>query len=109
MESKCFEVRDRWTFCPVICIKPIGVNYEQKYLLRRDGYDAGDFEPNVIYIKSQCRGVEYDVFAWQDRTHKTAHQFVKDNWKALRDGDVIDVEFILGETKVKKKSERHDD
>ena len=28
------------------------------------------------------------------------------NWQELRDGDVIDVEFILGETAEPKRSER---
>ena len=36
----------------------------------------------------------------------TAHEHIILNWDQLKDGDVIDVEFILGETKVKKDSER---
>ena len=36
----------------------------------------------------------------------TAHDHIVKNWVTLEDGDVIDVEFILGETKVKKVSER---
>jgi hypothetical protein len=37
-----------------------------------------------------------------------AHRYIEENWNALSDGDVIDVEFILGETKEKKISERYE-
>ena len=35
-----------------------------------------------------------------------AHNYVLDHFDELEDGDVVDVEFILGETEVKKTSER---
>ena len=35
----------------------------------------------------------------------TCHTHIVENWAKLNDGDVIDIEFILGETKVKKVSE----
>lgn len=42
------------------------------------------------------------VAAWNRR----AHLYVRDHWAELRDGDVVDVQFILGETAAPKKSER---
>lgn len=107
MEIKCLEVRDDGTFIPVLCIRPTPDNEAQRYLLRRDGY-RGDFsEPCIIMIDAQCRGVAYDCYDWKDtRTKRTAHNFIAEHWAELRDGDVVDVEYILGEKPTKKMSER---
>jgi hypothetical protein len=35
----------------------------------------------------------------------TAHAHILQNWHSLTSGDVIDVEFILGESKQPKESE----
>ena len=102
-------MRDRATFCPVICIRPIPSNEDQRYLLRRDGYSGDGSESCVIYIKGHCKGVGYDPYDWTDRTHRTAHIYITTHWHELFDGDVIDVEFILGETETKKTSERNND
>lgn len=111
MEIKVLEIRDRATFIPVICIRPVAENEAQRYLLRRDGYRADDSETCVIMIDAQCRGVSYDPYHWarDSRTKGNAHLYIEQHWSDLRDGDVIDVEFILGETSKKKISERFND
>jgi hypothetical protein len=48
----------------------------------------------------------YDPHNWNDRTKQVSHKWIQDNWDDINDGDVIDVEFILGESTVKKTSER---
>jgi len=108
MRVKVLEICDRHTFFPVICVHPVADNQEQFYLLRRDGYAATDDEPCVIMIDAQCRGASYDPHDWGQsmRTKTVAHRYITDNWADLRDGDVTDVEFILGETENKKLSER---
>jgi hypothetical protein len=106
MEVKCLEIRDKATFCPVICIRPVPENDAQRYLLARDGYVIDEFSECVILIKPQCRGVSYDPYNWGDRTFKTAHSWIEEYWDDLEDGDVVDVEFILCETAEKKRSER---
>jgi hypothetical protein len=108
MEVKCFEIRDSLTFVPVICFRPVPTNEAQRYLLRRDGYSGEVTERCIIYINAQCRGCSYDPYHWPDnpRTHRVAHDYIEKNWAALKDGDVIDVEFILGETTERKPSER---
>ena len=35
-----------------------------------------------------------------------AHHYIIEHWDKLRDGDVVDVSFILGETQQPKVSER---
>lgn len=108
MEIKCLEIRDAGTFIPVICIRPVPDNEAQRYLLRRDGYRGDDSEQCIIMIDAQCRGVAYDAYDWtrDARTKKNAHLYIADNWHTLNDGDVIDVQFILGETTEAKISER---
>ena len=108
MEVKCLEIRDRATFIPVICIRPVSKNDGQNYLLRRDGYRADESEHCIILIDAQCRGVAYDPYDWPSnpRTKRVAHDYITNNWQTLLDGEVIDVEFILGETQTKKTSER---
>ena len=108
MEVKSLEIRDANTFIPVICIRPVPSNEEQRYLLRRDGYRGDDTERCVILIDAQCRGVAYDPYDWvrDRRTKGHAHNYITEHWFELKDGDVIDVEFILGEKPDKKLSER---
>ena len=108
MEIKCLEIRDDGTFMAVICIRPVPVNEAQRYLLRRDGYRGTVDERCIILIKPQCSGVAYDCYDWpaSPRTIPRAHDYIAQHWHELKDGDVIDVEFILGERSTKKTSER---
>lgn len=107
MEVKCLEVRDSGTFIPVICIKPVPENEGQRYLLRRDGYSLRPDDPIIIMIDAQCRGVSYDPYEWSgSRTKAIAHNFIMEHWSELADGDVVDVQFIIGERDRPKTSER---
>jgi hypothetical protein len=108
MEVKCLELRDKGTFVPVICVRPTPDNEAQRYLLRRDGYRGDHSEPCIIMIDAQCRGVAYDPYDWTKdrRTKPNAHQWITDHWQELKDGDVVDVQHILGETTKPKVSER---
>jgi len=108
METKSLELRDDGTFIPVICVRPVPENEGQRYLLRRDGYAGHQNEHCIIMIDAQCRGVAYDPYDWPrtSRTKHVAHLYIRDHWPQLKDGDVIDVQFILGETSQPKTSER---
>jgi hypothetical protein len=128
MQAKALEVRDEGTFIPVLAVdmnpgRPYpenGVMSEDElkqsladfrrrsFLLRRVGYPC-DGRPNVILTRLSGDGqATNDYYAWKGdaRTFPTAHKYIIENWATLRDGDVIDVQHILGETKVPKKSER---
>jgi len=98
MEAKTLEVRDKATFIPVMGVRVSGVD---GYLMRRAGFNSA-----MIYLVhltgERCA---YDPFTWADRTMCTAHQFIEKEWDNLQDGDVVDVEFILGESSIKKQSE----
>lgn len=117
MIAKALELRDKGTFIPLLAIDmnpswctdfndPIDAD-RQRYLLRRCGYPC-DGKPNITITPLRADGspATNDPYWWRDRTYKVAHDYIIDHWTALRDGDVIDVEFILGETFDKKRSER---
>jgi hypothetical protein len=110
MDTKCLEIRDQATFIPVICVHPIPSNEAQRYLLRRDGYSGRVDEVCIIMIDAQCRDCAYDPYDWPDqpRTLRVAHEYISNRWAELKDGDVVDVQYILGETSTRKKSEREE-
>lgn len=104
MEVKLFEVRDRHTFLPCIGILTapgVDDDYKERWLLRQAGYGG----PIVLFGRLRGETFNYDVYEWRDRTMETAHAYVTANWDRLSTGDVVDVEFILGETTAPKRSE----
>lgn len=115
MLSKALEVRDRATFIPVLAVDmnpAAGDNdyyHQQLYLLRRAGY-ACDGRPMIVLtcLRAKNDPANYDPYGWetQARTISEAHKYIIEHWAELRDGDVIDVEYILGETTAPKVSER---
>lgn len=116
MKIKLLEVRDSGTFIAMLCVD---MNPDarastqeawdaQRYLLRRCGYPC-DGHPNIAMTPLDAGGRPCwnDPYGWKDRrTYPVAHNYIYEHWNELRDGDVVDVEFILGETTEPKKSER---
>ena len=110
MEIKMFEVRDRATFIPVMAIKPNPRCEAERALLARGGFgrDAEAQQRYTIVVKmNDSMGATYDPYAWVKcgRTMNHAHRHIEANWDKLASGDVVDVEFILGETAAPKESE----
>jgi hypothetical protein len=96
MLIKAIEIRDKGTFVPAIAIKLIPDDEGQRYLLRRAGYGFGRLSV-VLMNLNDCRA-QNDPSDWGGRTWRVAHEFVERHWDRLTNGDVVDVEFILGET-----------
>ena len=106
MIAKALEVRDEGTFIAVLAVDMQPANEGQRYLLRRCGY-ACDGRPNVIMTRLDGDGrATNDPYAWGGRTYPVAHDYIIDHWAELADGDVVDVQWILGETAAPKRSER---
>lgn len=118
MITKCFEVRDRMTFVPVLAVQMVplcdghplivggGESVARHYLMRRCGYPT---EPPYSVLLCRLDGsgkVAVDPYDWGDRTFTAAHDHITENFDALPDGAVVDVEHILGETAQRKRSER---
>lgn len=104
METKAIEVRDRGTLIPCLAVRLDGYNgnANEAWLMRRAGYG----EPCVLFTRAQGGTAAYDPYSWGDRTMKIAHNYVSENWAKISSGDVVDVEFVLGETSASKRSQR---
>ena len=106
MIAKTFEIRDRMTFIPALAVNINPDSPRQHYLMRRCGYPC-DGKPNVILTRLDGNGkATNDPYAWGGRTWPVAHNYIIQNWNDLSDGDVIDVEYILGESPEPKLSEQ---
>ena len=110
MKVKLLEVRDDGTMIPILCVDmnpSADIEEAQRYLLRHCGYPC-DGRPNIA-ITHLCAGGDpcwNDPYAWDSRTYGYAHKYIIDHWADLKDGDVVDVEFILGERESPKRSQR---
>lgn len=112
MTVKLFEIRDRATCIPAMAVHLRNRTPAEFFLLRRAGYSAEqiggreeDHERYVVLMKLDGERSTYDPFAWGDRTMHVAHLHIVEKWHTLESGDVVDVQFILGETKAPKVSE----
>jgi len=105
-----FEVRDRRTFMPVMAIKPEGTSDGENFLLSHAGYGNGPTTQKTYVLlvdMSEPPGtLNYDPYAWGDRTLTHAHMYIADHFDELESGQVVDVQFVLGETAQPKPSER---
>jgi hypothetical protein len=102
MKNVAIEIRDRATFIPAFLTVMVADNPEQSYLLRRCGWDGG-----VVLTRMDNSKGASDPYSWTgSRTMTVAHDWLNANYGSVKDGDVIDVEFILGETTERKVSER---
>ncbi len=103
LDTKLLEVRDSGTFIPIIAVE---LNGDDHYLLRHAGYGRRRYISiaNLISIANINKGpLTYDAYGHgSSRTMPEAHKYIIENWDDLKNGDVIDVEFILGITKEKK-------
>ncbi len=115
MQVKMFELRDRGTFIPIMCVRLECSSEEERYLLARGGWGRtnDDFREHIVFIpmSGDVRSAWSDPYDHSDvvRTYREAHFYVIKNWDKLKSGDVICVEFILGERSKPKTSEREFD
>lgn len=126
MQTKLLELRDEGTFIALLAVDMnpgspyrdgIGSENELRqqleeylrrtYLLRRCGYPC-DGRPNIVITKLSADGdpAQNDPHWWGNRTFSVGHDYIIKHWDELRDGSVVDVQFILGETAAPKRSER---
>jgi hypothetical protein len=110
MKVKLLELRDDGTFIPLLCVDmnpDVYMHQAQRYLLRRCGYPC-DGRPNIAitHLAADGHKCSNDPYHWGGRTYPVAHNFIIEHWDELKDGDVVDVEYILGESPAPKVSER---
>lgn len=105
MKSKMLEIRDSCTTIPVIAIKTIPENDDERRFYDRAGF--GDCSVVLINMAGGAK-CESDCFNWRKdgtRTMFHAHQFIVANFDDIPNMSVIDIEFILNESEAPKKSE----
>ena len=99
MTVKLLEIRDRGTTVPAMAIEVSGGD---GWLMRRAGFDS----PMIYLIMLATEKCHYDPYRWENpRTMRNAHLYIESHWHDLQNGDVVDVEYILGETATPKRSE----
>ena len=105
MKLKILEIRDEGTHVPVMAIQMLAEDEVQAWYVHdrcghpRDGSGVG-------LVKLSDGDGKFDPHGWGGRTMPVAHNYIIDHFAELNDGDVVDVQHILGETQVKKLSER---
>jgi hypothetical protein len=110
MTSKILEIRDSMTFIPALAVKMVADNPTQHFYLHRTGY-ATATEPIIVLMRLSDHKAASDPYGWptligSTRTMMVAHEWIQEHFDHLSDGDVVDVEFILGETAAPKTTER---
>ena len=109
MITKTLEIRDKGTHIPALAIRMRADSAVQSYYIHgRCGHPP---EGSIVLMMiNDCKATN-DPYEWEKlgsgpRTMPTAHQYIIEYFDELNDGDVVDVEFILGETSKVKSSER---
>ena len=107
MKVKIIEIRDEGTFIAALCVDMNPDNSIQRYYLRRYGFPC-DNRSNILITHANCDGspATNDPYWQRGRTWRVAHNYIIEHWHELEDGSVVDVSFILGESKAPKISER---
>ncbi len=100
VETKFIEARDRATCMPLMATRLFidsRPSSRINRIVRRAGFGA-DF-PYVILtdLNSQHRST-YDPYDWGGSiTLQPIHEYLIARWHEVKDGDVIDAEFLRGE------------
>lgn len=99
-QVKLIEIRDRATFVAAMAVQVSGAD---GWLMRRAGFE----QPMVYLVALATERACYDPYNWGNRTMANAHHWIAEHWDEVKDGDVVDVEYILGEVNQPKISERN--
>jgi len=112
MKTKLLEIRDSGTCILALAIqmmslRPDGVTHW--FLHYRSGYPADG--SSIMLMRLSDGKATNDPHSWPSlgmgrRTMGNAHNWIINHWAELSDGDVVDVQVILGETTTPKVSER---
>jgi len=105
MKTVSLEIRDRGTRIMALAIRPGDVtnNTAESVMASIVGYGKGN--ASTLLLKYSSNEVTYNPYDWNDRTMHTAHKYIEEHFDLLKDGDVVDVEFILEETDKPKEPE----
>ncbi len=113
MTTKLLEIRDVATFIPVLAVR---FDHDEeleaeRYLLARAGYGLTREDQSGYVLLCQISGglgrCGCDPYDWGgNSTYSLAHDWIIKHFEELASGDVVDVEFVRGESAAPKVSER---
>lgn len=108
IETKLIELRDHATCISAIAVRispPFRTSIERFLCMR-----AGIVDNPCVFMASLNGNKKFtaDAYDHGDRTWTAAHDYIDKNWNQIQDCRVVDVRFILGETKEPCKSEKGD-
>jgi hypothetical protein len=99
---KHIEILDRATFIPAIAVRLDSNDTFGGHLIRRAGFKAF----GILLADLNYGTGSVDPYGHGDsRTRTVVHLYLEQHWDDVEDGQVIDVEFILGETAESKSSD----
>jgi hypothetical protein len=116
MDLKLFEIRDRGTFIKAFAFRPTPSAFgptsqldAERFLIRIAGWSDPEHAATQLIFGAFGGECHDDPYQWgrSARTMPQAHLYLADNFDKLNSGDVIDVEYILGESAAPKVSERN--
>jgi len=111
LKTKILEIRDKGIFIPILAIRFRPQTEEQRYLLAKAGYGSTFLQQAGYTLLAEIDGgggrINSDLYEFGPaRTLPYAHDYITKHFDELSDGDVVDIEFILGERSEPKISER---
>lgn len=103
MQIKAIEIRDRHTCIPAAVIRMTAANEVQRRLMARVGFHG----EGIVLMRLCDQEAHSDPYSWRNdsRTMPAAHIWLEEHFDQVTEGDVIDVEFVLGETTAAKAPE----
>lgn len=107
MVTKLFEIRDHATLIVAMAVKLESKDPAEMWLMWRAGFPADSPADTIALIHLVGDQGHIDPYAWKDtRTMRNAHIYILNHFDKLKTGDVVDVEYVLGEVDAPKVSER---
>lgn len=107
MIIKFLELRDEGTRIAAVAIRLTPDNEAQRAILASAGYGRLPSEQAeyVVLLDAHYWNGSYNPYSQRSTTHHHAHLWIREHFDELKDGDVVDVEFILGKRTAPKNSE----
>jgi hypothetical protein len=109
MTTKVVEIRDRATRISAVAIRLDPADEAERATFGLSGYGttAEDQAGYIILLRIDPVAAHADKYDWSQsaRTMQVAHDHIERHFNGIESGDVIDVEFILGESHQVKRAE----
>jgi hypothetical protein len=105
MTSKTLEIRDEGTTLPILVIRLDPKDEKEKRNLSHAGFGNTAEKQSGYFILCKLLNTHqatHDPYDWNSRTMREAHLYISQNFDQLESGSVVDVQYILGETKKSK-------